>query len=48
MKGQWYNIECGWGMTKAKLQYIHQGVYYWKSNKGFRFISHDLEGATAI
>lgn len=37
-------IKCGWGNTKAELQYVVDGVYYWRATRdGFRFITHDLE-----
>lgn len=44
-----YLIKCGWGLTKAKLLYEYQGVYYWKDVKtGFEFISHDLDDTTKL
>ena len=46
MIGKFYNIECGWGMTKAKLEQIyydkHHQITYVFNAGGFKFISHTL------
>lgn len=43
-----YIIKCGWGETKARLQYVHEGVYYWKATNGFKFITHSLKDANQV
>lgn len=46
--GKFYLVKCGWGDTIAKLEYIIEGVYYWKTKDGFKFLSNGLEGVTEI
>lgn len=46
--GNYYRIKCGWGWTKAKLEYtlnLDNGKtkYGWVTPTGFRFCSYDLE-----
>lgn len=46
--GMWCTVGCGWGDTRAKLQYTDQDTYYWISNKGFKFLTHDLKDVHSI
>lgn len=48
MKTNHYKIKCGWGLTVAKLEYVHEGVCYWTAKNGFKFITHDLKDAVKI
>ena len=53
IKGDFYNIRCGWGLTKAKFEYstlLETGKtqYYWITPKGFRFCSYDLENTKEL
>ena len=46
--GRYYLVKCGWGNTVAKLEYIIEGVYYFKAKNGFRFLSNDLNDVQPV
>lgn len=46
--GRKYLVKCGWGDTKATLEFIVGTVYHFKTKDGFKFVTHGLESVSAL
>ncbi|MFB9654562.1 hypothetical protein [Pseudarthrobacter oxydans] len=46
--GATFIVQCGWGPTRAVLDYVIEGTYHWRDTKGFRFTSSGISDAREV